>query len=307
MNKNNGCRPRALLAALGCAIAVTSGAASPGHAYTAAGDRLFSATLLLSQIAPGDEVYANVFDLPLSPGGPGTPRHLTNTNLTLQKTITERLSFSVDETWTRLDQVGGNSIYGWQNQSLGLKYLAVADPDREFLLSAAVSRELGGTGARAVGANTLGATTPTLFFGKGFGDFDIGYLRPFALLGQTGYQIADTRPRPNLVNVGFALQYSIPYLQSKVANIDMPEFMRSLTPMTEVQFNIPGGTSYGARTTGLVAPGVSYAGEGWELAVEGLIPLSRATGRGFGVTAQFHISLDFVAPTTIGKPLLSGL
>ncbi len=307
MAKKHGSHPRTVFAACGCAALVTVASLSPAKAYTAAGDRLFSATLLLSQIAPGDEVYANLFNLPLSGGGAGTPRHLNNTNLTLQKTLTERLSFSVDETWTRLDQVGGNSVYGWQNQNLGLKYLAINDPDREFLFSAAIGRELGGTGARGVGANNLGSTTPALFFGKGFGDLDIGYLRPFALLGQAGYQISDSRPRPNLVNAGFALQYSIPYLQSKVANVDMPEFMRALTPMTEVFFSIPAGTSYGARTTAVLAPGVSYAGEGWELAVEGLVPLSRATGRGFGVTAQFHISLDFIAPTTIGKPIFSGL
>jgi len=307
MNKINGGRWRAWLAACACAAAAAAGFPAPADAYTAAGDRLFQATLLLPQIAPGDEFYVNLFNLPLSGGAPGAPGHVNQVNLTWQKTITERFSFSLEESWTRLDQVGGGSAYGWQNLDTALKYLAVSDPDREFLLSVGVDREIGGTGALRVGASNSGATTPQLFFGKGFGDFDAGYLRPLALLGYTGYQIADTRPRPNLVNAGFALQYSIPYLQSKVANIDMPEFMRSLTPMTEVQFSIPGGTSYGARTTALVAPGVSYAGEGWEIAVEGLIPLSRATGRGFGVTAQFHLSLDFIAPTTIGKPLFSGL
>ena len=55
----------------------------------------------------------------------------------------------------------------------------------------------------------------------------------------------------------------------------------------------------------LIAPGLSYAGAGWELAIEGLVPARRATGRGVGVRAQFHLSLDFVAAETIGRPLFS--
>ena len=81
--------------------------------------------------------------------------------------------------------------------------------------------------------------------------------------------------------------------------------MRNLTPMTEVVVNVPTGPTYGVRTTAMVAPGVSYAGEGWELGIEALVPLSKATGRGVGVTAQLHFSLDFLFPDTIGKPLFS--
>jgi len=78
-----------------------------------------------------------------------------------------------------------------------------------------------------------------------------------------------------------------------------------LTPMTEVLFTTPARRSFGTRTTALIAPGLSYAGAGWELAIEGLVPASRATGRGVGVIAQFHLSLDFVAAETIGRPLFS--
>ena len=64
-------------------------------------------------------------------------------------------------------------------------------------------------------------------------------------------------------------------------------------------------TSFGARTTVLFAPGVSYAGPGWELAAEVLIPVTRATGRGIGAIAQFHLSLDYLFAETIGRPLFS--
>ena len=101
------------------------------------------------------------------------------------------------------------------------------------------------------------------------------------------------------------MQYSIPYLQSKVQSLDLPDIIRGLTPTTEFVFSTPTGKSFGARTTALFGPGVSYAGEGWELAIQALIPATRATGRGIGVTAQLHLSLDFLAPDTIGRPLFS--
>jgi len=115
-----------------------------------------------------------------------------------------------------------------------------------------------------------GATTPRVYFGKGLGDLDIGYLRPLAVAGLVGYQIADSPPRSNLFTAGFVVEYSIPYLRSKVQSLDLPEFVRGLTPMTEVLFTIPAGRASGARTTALIAPGLSYAGAGWEFAIEGL-------------------------------------
>jgi len=56
----------------------------------------------------------------------------------------------------------------------------------------------------------------------------------------------------------------------------------------------------------LIAPGVSYAGEGWEFAVEALVPATSATGSGVGVTAQLHLALDFLfADTPLGRPIFA--
>jgi hypothetical protein len=266
---------------------------------------LFPATILLPQISPGDEFYTNVMDLPLTPSGIGTPDHQTNLNAVFAKTITDRLGVFVEETYTRLGLAGGGALRGWQNFDMSVKYLTVLDLPHEFLLTLGVDREFGDTGARRVGASPSGATTPQVFFGKGLGDLDIGYLRPVAITGFVGYQAADSRPRPDQAVGGLTLQYSIPYLQSKVQSLDLPEILRSVTPMTEFLFSTPAGQSFGARTTALFAPGFSYAGEGWELAVEALVPATRATGRGIGVTAQLHLALDFLAPDTLGRPLFS--
>jgi hypothetical protein len=281
-------------------------AADEAGAYSAAGDRLFPATLVLSQIAPGDEFYVTADTLPLAGGSPGAPRRAGNFSATYTKTLTERLGIVIDQTWTRLDRIAAAPSYGWQNAEMAVKYLAVLDPPNEFLLTVGLGRETGGTGARQVGASRAGATTPAVFFGKGLGDLDISMLRPLAVTGLAGYQVADGRPRPDLVTGGLVVEYSIPYLQSKVQSFDLPEPVRGLTPMAEVNWTTPGrGRSFGARPSLLFAPGVSYAGPGWELAVEALLPATRATGRGIGVIAQFHLSLDYLAPETIGRPLFS--
>jgi hypothetical protein len=272
----------------------------PAHAYTASGDRNFPATLILPQLAPGDEFYLNYTMLPQVNGGRDS-----SFNSVLGKTITDNLGIFIEETysWDRLR--GGGTAYGWQNQDASIKYEAINNIDHEFLMTLGLDRETGGTGARGVGASPSGATTPQIYFAKGMGDLDIGYLRPFAVTTFNGVTLADTAPRPDVVNNGFTVEYSIPYLESKVQAFDWPDVIRQMTPMTEVLFTSPVGRSYGTRTTALIAPGVSYNGGGWELAVEALVPATRATGNGVGVIAQLHIALDFFAADSIlGHPLL---
>jgi hypothetical protein len=289
------------------ALAIAAAIPKPAHAYTASGDRNFPATLVLPQFAPGDEAYFNYTMLPQASGGPGTPTRESSFNAVLGKTITDDLGVFIEETYSWNNLSGGGTAYGWQNQDMSLRYQALNNIDHEFLMSLGLDRETGGTGAARVGAFPSGATTPQIYFAKGMGDLDIGYLRPFAVTTYNGVTFADTAPRPDLVNNGFTVEYSIPYLESKVQAFDLPDVIRQMTPMTEVLFTSPVGRSYGTRTTALIAPGVSYNGGGWELAVEALVPGTRATGSGVGVIAQLHIALDFFAPDSIlGHPLFSG-
>lgn len=293
--------------AAGC-LAVAIGYATSPHeavAYTASGDRNFPATVVLPQLAPGDELYLNYSTLPLSGSGVGSETRSTNFTVAYGKTITDNLGVLLEETYTGIAVDGAGTLWGWQNQDASVRYLAVNNLDHEFIMTLGLDRETGGTGATRVGAASSGATTPQLYFGKGLGDLDIGYLRPLAITTFSGVTLADTAPRPDVVSNGFAVDYSIPYLQSKVRSFDLPAPFDHLTPMTEVLFTSPVGRSYGSRSTALIAPGVSYAGEGWEFAVEAQLPATRATGSGIGVTAQLHIALDFFFPDSIGKPLFS--
>jgi len=287
-------------------LAVALGCHDAALAYTASGDRNFPATLVLPQLAPGDQTYLNYSMLPQSSHGAGTATRSTNFSAVYGKSITDNFGIFLEETYTGIGIEGGGTQWGWQNLDGSLRYLAVNNLDHEFILSLGLDRETGGTGAARVGASPSGATTPQLYLAKGLGDLDIGYLRPLAITTYSGMTIADKAPRPDVLNTGVTVEYSLPYLESKVESLDLPDVVRKLTPMTEVLITSPVGRSYGSRTTVLIAPGVSYAGEGWEFAVEALVPATSATGSGVGVTAQLHLALDFLfADTPLGRPIFA--
>jgi hypothetical protein len=263
-------------------------------AYEAAGDRTFPAMILLPQIAPADQIYFTPTTQPVAEG------QSTDLAINFAKRLTERLGVRFEEDYFWL---GHNT--GWQNLDIVTQYLVILDPMREALVTIGVDQELGGTGARRIGAASQGATTPTIYFGKGMGDFDIGYLRPFAVTGVIGYQFADSAPRSDNLRTDVAVEYSIPYLQSKVRTLDLPDLLRGMTPLVEVVVMTPTRNRGSSRTNALFGPGVNYSGEGWEFTIEALVPAGRGPFTGLGVAAQFNLSLDYFFPDTLGRPLFS--
>lgn len=268
-------------------------------AYTAAGDRIFPATLLLPQSAPADQFYVTPVSLPAAKG------QATTATVTYGKPITDDLGFQIEDDLASVDGVPAPERSTPGNLVVALKYRAVLDAPHEFFLTVAVDQAFGGTGPRTIGINRQSSTMPTLYFGKGLGDLDIGYLRTLAVIGMARYEVADGPRQPNRVFAGAALQYSIPYLQSKVESFDLPDFVRNTTPMVEALVAAPTGMNWGVRTIGYIAPGFSYAGEGWQFGLEALLPINHASGRGVGVMAQLYFSLDYLlADTPLGRPLI---
>lgn len=275
--------------------------AMPATAYTTAGDRSFPATILLPQIAPSDEFYATVLSQPFGGGA-----RETNFSAVYDKSITDRLGVFVSEEYTISNPGPGPNAYGWQNTTLAGQYTAVIDREHEFLASVGLQRAFGGTGATRVGASTTGATQPFVTFGKGLGDLNIGYLRPLAISGFLGYQFSDnTGISGDQLLFGAAVEYSIPYLESKVAAVSVPDWVRNLTPIVEFSLNSQTNGA-GAQTSATLAPGIASTGEGWDFGIEALIPVTRGAGSGLGVAVQIHLSLDYLLPETIGKPLFGG-
>ena len=80
---------------------------------------------------------------------------------------------------------------GFQNLETLFKYRLFKNVEHEFVVSAGLEIEWGGSGAQSVGAERFNVYTPTLYFGKGFGDLpsSLNWARPFAITGQVGYAI----------------------------------------------------------------------------------------------------------------------
>ena len=287
------------------ALAIGGLAPTAAYAYTAAGDRNFPATLILPQVAPTDAAWVRFGTQPSDGVATGDVTRQNNFTGFYSKMITDRLGIQFEDGLTQINRLRTPSVTGAQNFNVLLQYETILDPTHEFVLSVEVGHEFGGTGDQSVGSPKPSATQPALTFAKGLGDLPISYWRPLAITGFTGYQIAERPPRPNMVNAGFSVQYSIPYLLSKVAIVDLPSFLLGMTPMTEVVFNAPAGRSHGQHTMILVAPGISYSeGKGWELAIEAMIPTTKATGSGVGVIAQLVLQLDYLLPNSVvGRPI----
>ena len=178
----------------------------------------------------------------------------------------------------------------------------------------------------SVGAEPFNVYTPTLYFGKGFGDLPdtLSWFRPVAVTGQVGYAIPgrrstttfgidpdtgdptiDTEFNPRVLNWGGTIQYSMPYLKSAVIDLGLPEFINHLIPLVEATLQTPVSNTFtsGTVTTGTINPGILWVGNKFQVGIEALIPVNRQSGTNVGVVAQLHFYLDDIDPRGIGKPI----
>jgi hypothetical protein len=209
---------------------------------------------------------------------------------------------------------------GWENLAVTLKYKAYVNDQHEFMFSAGVQRVLARTGANGTDGAVLdnddsSSTIPTLYFGKGFGDIPVPFLRPLALTGELGYQIADKKlkvdangdPANNGISNGWSgglsLQYSMRYLSSQVKDYGFSDFVNKLTPVVELSWSSSASKPTQDVTQYLWGVGVNYTATNYAVGVEMLIPGNSNTGSHLGVIAQFHLYFDDLFPQSLGKPI----
>lgn len=292
-------KPTSRLAAAILSIVIT-GVALPAQATHTVGERLFPATLITDD--PGVDDQASLHPVFEHPDKDDNDRE-TDFNFEVEKTITERLSISIDNGYSVLNQFDNRRVDGWQDFATTLKYQVVDDDKHELISSIGIIREWGSTGSKSVGADIVGSTTPTVYFGKGLGSLPVASLRPLAITGTLGFQVPDSRRNdPYQVALGLSLQYSIPYLQKHVENGALPDFVARLTPLVEFVYTKPTSSTGDVPTKGTLAPGIIYMGDTYQVGIEALIPTTR--GGDVGVVAQFHFFFSDIFPKTLGKPLL---
>ena len=289
-------------------------------AHGFAGKRLFPATLATDDPFVADELSLPTFSYQkFSESGDEPGGRETDFSIDVAKRITENFGIEIGAIYKHVRPERGNAQNGFDNVAAGFKYTFYQDDAHEAIMSAGVDWDIGGTGARRVGAESFSTITPALFFGKGFGDLpaSMKFLRPMAVTGLVGYGIPtrssttsvgdegdiETERNPHTLEWGFSIQYSLPYLQAFVEDVGLKAPFNRMIPV--VEFAMSTALDRGASgTTGTVNPGIIWAGQDIQLAVEAVIPVNHRSGNSVGVLAQLHFFLDDLFPQTLGKPLM---
>ncbi len=307
---------RCTLHSLALASLIASAFTSPSLAHCFVGARFFPATLATDDPCVADEMSlptiarSKTADMP-----PVTEWDISGE---ISKRITENFGVSIGQAWTQIRQADGTLQTGFQNLETTFQYQVVKDRSHELAVLAGLIVDWGHTGSTGSGlATTYSLVTPTVYFGKGFGDLpdNVSWARPLAVTGQVGYQIPTTSFDftqsvfiPQQLVYGASLQYSLPYLKSEVIDLQLPDFFNHLIPIVEVNLTTPVSNNFGNpyTTTGTVNPGAIWVGSYFQVGLEALIPINRQSGSGVGVLGQLHLYLDDMFPTTFGQPLLGG-
>jgi hypothetical protein len=292
---------------LACACAIGAGTIlltqSPAFAHAVCGGRIFPATLGIDDPGVGDEVALPTLTW-LPQNSDGTQEF--DATFSYTKTIFPGFGLSITDgpTWLK---PGG---YGWGDIDTEAKYNFLCIPAHELMASVGLDVTWAHTGTSNM-TNPFNNYTPVLDVGKGFGDLPTGLniLRPFAVtveLSETLPGQAWTNGNQNATNLdwGFTVQYSLPYYNSSVGEIDN-DFFKHLIPITEFTFSKPianfaPGTD---QTTGTIQPGAIYMADTWQFALEAIIPMNGASGHGVGVVGELHFFLDDIFPDSLGKPI----
>ncbi|HEY7040915.1 MAG TPA: hypothetical protein VID28_18760 [Methylomirabilota bacterium] len=300
-----------------CAIGLALGTVADVSAHGLIGQRFFPATLTIDDPFVADELsLPTVLHIKNRGSEEGPPGLQTDVSGELSKRLSPNLGLSLGGTYTLLDPDPGESVSGFDNMEVSLKYVFWKSAPHETLFSAGVSWDVGGTGSQKIGAESFDTVTPQLFFGKGFGDLpdSVEWLKPLALTGAFGLDIPTRRHNqtisvnddgdveverelnPKVVQWGFTMQYNLQYLQSFVRDVGLPAPINRFIPLVEFAMETPAEGRDAGRTTGTVNPGVIWFGRYCQLGIEAVIPVNTRSGKNVGVIGQIHFYLDDIAP-----------
>jgi hypothetical protein len=294
-------------------------------AHGFAGSRFFPATLTTDDPFVADELSLPTVSSIVTPDGGGTRDTEISSDISLR--ITPKWDIEFGETFITLNPSQDKTVNGFDNLSIGSKYEFFENDEHEAVMSLGFDVDVGGTGNKELGADTFSTWTPGFFFGKGFGDLPetVSFLKPLAVTGLVGVAIptsastrtltlnettgerdVDIERHPDVLEWGFAVEYSIIYLQGQVKDIGLhPPFDR-LIPLVEFAFETPLNRGQEGLTTGTVNPGVIWSGKYFQVGAEAMIPVNSRTGNDVGVIAQLHFYLDDLFPHSLGRPLFGG-
>jgi hypothetical protein len=298
-------------------------ASASAHGF--AGSRFFPATLTTDDPFVNDELSLPTVSSIVTPDEGGSRD--TEVAVDIAKRITPNFGIELGETVINLKPPNESSQTGFANLEVAAKYEFFESDEHETILSLGGGVEIGGTGNKRVGADSFTTWSPGFFFGKGFGDLPdaVSFLKPLAVTGQlgvgiptsastravvlnemTGERDIDIERHPAVLEWGFAVEYSMIYLQEQAKDIGLhPPFDR-LIPLIEFAFETPLNRGQQGLTTGTINPGLIWSGKYFQVGAEAMIPVNSRTGNDVGFIAQLHFYLDDLFPHSLGRPLFGG-
>ena len=306
-------------------VACELGATGWAYGHGFAGARFFPATLSTDDPFVADELSLPTVSTIRTPDDGGTRQ--TDISVDIAKRITPQFAIEIGETLTALNPHEGRAANGFGNLELSGKYQFLKNDAHEAIVSLGLGVEIGGTGSSSIGADSFSTWVPGIFFGKGFGDLPdvLRFLKPLAITGLAGVGIptsASTRTvavddrtgereveierHPDVLEWGFALEYSVIYLQSQVQDMHLPAPVDRLIPLVEFALETPLNRGARGQTTGTINPGVIWAGKYFQVGVEAIVPINERTGTNVGAIAQLHFFMDDLFPHSLGRPLFGG-
>ena len=300
--------------ACGLALALVLVLPVSSRAHGIAGKRFFPTTFQVEDPFVSDE-FSILLNHIKEPEG-----KTSEVEIEFAKRITPHFGVSVGDSFRHQDPVDGGSTTGLGNLDMGAKYQLLTSEEHETILSFGTNVEIGGTGARRVGADSFATVSPALFFGKGLGDLPepAKFLRPFAITGVVGLNFPTRRSNftlnedtgeievernPTTLTWALSLQYSLMYLQSFVKDVGLGAPFNRMMLVAEFPMETCLSSECDGQTTGTVNPGVVWAGKYMELGVSAQIPLNSRTGENVGVLGLFHLFIDDLFPKGIGGPI----
>jgi len=305
-------------AALGAAALL----ATPPHAHAHgfAGERFFPATLQTD-----DPFVADEMSLPTLTKNPADPTGGQSYSIEadIAKRLTPDFGLTAAYQWNYSQPKGAPPQYGFGGLKTGAQYQLFIDEPDEFMGLLDLSATWGHTGAvNHGGADDHTTLSPTFDFGKGFGTLpdSLTWLKPLAITGNLSVDLptkinSGGSLNQNVFNAGFAIEYSLEYLQHHVQDIGLSAPFDRIIPLIEVTTAMPLNRGFnrgtgltngnGNATTGIVAPGVIWAGQYFQVGAEAIIPYGQGQGHGVGALLQLHFYLDDLFPKSIGRPIFS--
>ncbi|HEY1269032.1 MAG TPA: hypothetical protein VGH16_17370 [Candidatus Binatia bacterium] len=275
--------------------------AAPARAHGVIGQRFIPSTLAVEDPFASDEM-----DLLAINRGPRTSEgRETGFGFEISKRLHPDFAVSVEWEYQLVDPSDGPKIAGGANPEFNFKYVAFRSPAHEAIFSAGLSVEPGGIGAKKI-AEKVTTISPAIYFGKGFGDLPdaLDYLKPLALTGTMELDVPANRKlagdedrNATVLGYGFALQYSIPYLQQFVKDVGIGAPFDRMFPLLEFNFETNVNNPERGATTAYVNPGLIWVGHYVELGLGAQIPLNNRSGANAGIRSLVHVFLDDLWPS----------